>query len=477
MKELRENGRILQEIVLVAVGNVSLLLAKMIIWFIVPKMLGVAEYGYYKTFTLYLTYASLLHLGFPDGILLGYGGKNYGEIDKEQMRSNSKFFLLFQMGTSCLLIICGVLLDDYIMCMIGIDIFFVNTATYYKFFSQAVMRFKELTIRNVIQALLQIIFVFGLFLASKTELIDVDGKLYIITIILIDATLFMWYLCTYSDITFGKKKPIRFRQTASYFSRGILLTFAYQISHFIFVMDSQMVSFLCDVNTYALYAFAYSITNLISSTVNAVSTVMFPSLKQLDEKNAVRKFSGLLSSVSILTFVVLIGYYPVMWIINIYLPEYKEAGMYLKVIMPGLAISSCINIIIFTYYKVLDQLKRFLGVSIVALCIGIATNVLGYCMYRNPISFSVASIITLLIWYLIVEEYFIKTYQIAWLKNYLYIIIEIVIFYICAFFVGDSLYSLLGYLLATIIMSYIFYEKKLLKMFYMWSEKDKGDHK
>lgn len=237
--------------------------------------------------------------------------------------------------------------------------FFVNTATYYKFFSQAVMRFKELTIRNVIQALLQIIFVFGLFLASKTELIDVDGKLYIITIILIDATLFMWYLCTYSDITFGKKKPIRFRQTASYFSRGILLTFAYQISHFIFVMDSQMVSFLCDVNTYALYAFAYSITNLISSTVNAVSTVMFPSLKQLDEKNAVRKFSGLLSSVSILTFVVLIGYYPVMWIINIYLPEYKEAGMYLKVIMPGLAISSCINIIIFTYYKVLDQLKDF----------------------------------------------------------------------------------------------------------------------
>ena len=70
-------------ILLVVAGNIALLTAKLLAWLVVPKVLGVIEYGYYKTFTLYLVYAMMLHFGFSDGILLLYGGKDYHDINQK----------------------------------------------------------------------------------------------------------------------------------------------------------------------------------------------------------------------------------------------------------------------------------------------------------------------------------------------------------------------------------------------------------
>ena len=45
-------------ILLVVAGNVALLTAKILSWLIVPKVLGVIEYGYYKTCLLYTSDAA-----------------------------------------------------------------------------------------------------------------------------------------------------------------------------------------------------------------------------------------------------------------------------------------------------------------------------------------------------------------------------------------------------------------------------------
>ena len=142
----------LKDSLIVISGNCLSLLSKIIIWLMVPSVLGVTEYGYYKTYTLYLVYAMFLHFGFPDGILLLYAGKKYEEIDKEEFRTYSQFLFIF-MGIISIIgfIICLVCFEGmnrFIYCALCIDSFFMNYATYFKFVSQAVMRFKEFTIRN-----------------------------------------------------------------------------------------------------------------------------------------------------------------------------------------------------------------------------------------------------------------------------------------------------------------------------------------
>lgn len=422
-------------ILLVVLGNVALLIAKALTWLVVPKVLGVMEYGYYKTFTLYLVYAMLFHFGFPDGILLIYGGQDYQKINKNEFRTYTKFFIGFQTLVS--LVIIGITLATcqgmkcYIFCMIGIDTLFVNLATYYKFISQAVMQFKEYTLRNVIQALIQI-FVLGVIVVlDQLEILKPNGAVYILCIVLIDAVLLAWYTATYKDLTFGKSDFLKDRipQIKNIFAVGILLTISYQVAHLVFVLDSQMVEILFDVEIYSLYAFAYSITNMVTAVISAIATVMFPSLKRLEVKDAVSKFPMLMATVSIIVFFLLTAYFPLTFFIKWFLPDYTPSLEYLQIIMPGLALSSCINLIVFTYYKVLEELKLYLYIALGVLLIGGILNFGGYMLFHDPLVFSIASIITLLIWYLCSVGFLIKRFQMMWLKNFVYVLLEMMNFY------------------------------------------------
>lgn len=458
-------GKAIGGILIVVLGNVALLFSKTVIWLLVPGMLGVVEYGYYKTFTLYFVYAMLLHFGFPDGILLIHAGQRYEEIDKAEFRRNSRFFIIFQMLVS--LVITGMSLmvcrgiSRYIFCMIGIDALFVNVATYYKFISQAVMRFRELTVRNMIQAVLQVASLLVILVLSKNRVLPANGYVYIFSVVMIDAVLMIWYMITYKDITFGRAVSLleHAGKIRKYFSVGILLTLAFQVSHLVFALDSQMVEILFEVEIYSLYAFSYSITNMITTVISAVATVLLPSLKRLEERDALSKFSDIMGMVSIVVFFFIAAYYPLVLFVRWYLPDYVGALRYLRIILPGLAVSSCINLVIFTYYKVLNCLRRYLFVSIVMLFAGGILNCGGYLLFHTPESFSAASIITLLLWYLLAEYYLVKAFQAGWLRNFIYICLEITIFYVVNIWAQSELKAMCLYCAGYFISTLPFYKK------------------
>lgn len=71
-----------------------------------------------------------------------------------------------------------------------------------------------------------------------------------------------------------------------------------------------MVEVLFDITTYSMYAFAYSIANMITAIISAIATVMFPSLKRLEVQDAVSKFSMLMATVSVIVFLLLTAYFP-----------------------------------------------------------------------------------------------------------------------------------------------------------------------
>lgn len=458
-------------ILLVVLGNVALLIAKALTWLVVPKVLGVMEYGYYKTFTLYLVYAMLFHFGFPDGILLIYGGQDYQKINRNEFRTYTKFLIGFQAVVSALIIGIALIvcrgMKCYIFCMIGIDTLFVNLATYYRFISQAVMQFKEYTLRNVIQALMQILVLGVIIVLDQLEILKPNGEVYILCIVLIDAVLLVWYMVTYKDLTFGNADSLKKRlpQIKNIFTVGILLTISYQVAHLVFALDSQMVEILFNVETYSLYAFAYSITNMVTAVISAIATVMFPSLKRLEVKDAVSKFPMLMATVSVIVFFLLTVYFPLIFFIKWFLPDYAPSLDYLQIIMPGLALSSCINLIIFTYYKVLNQLKRYLYIALGILLIGGILNCGGYMLFHDPIAFSVASIITLLVWYLCSASFLVKNFHTRWLKNFVYVLLEMMIFYMVNNVCGSCLESMVIYFMGftlTTCLIYRDYAGKLL---------------
>ena len=75
MKTLKNFIRVLS-------SNTIVLLSGMITGMMIPNILSVESYSSLKTYTLYLSYVGIFHLGYVDGLYLKYGGRSYHNIDK-----------------------------------------------------------------------------------------------------------------------------------------------------------------------------------------------------------------------------------------------------------------------------------------------------------------------------------------------------------------------------------------------------------
>ena len=83
---MEEGKRFTKNILIVTISNIIRLVAGMAIGLVIPKFLSIEDYGYYKTYTLYMTYIGLFSLGLIDGIYLKYGGMDYNELDRNKFR-------------------------------------------------------------------------------------------------------------------------------------------------------------------------------------------------------------------------------------------------------------------------------------------------------------------------------------------------------------------------------------------------------
>lgn len=68
-------------------ANLLQVISAILVGFFVPSILSINDYSYLKTYTFYIGYIGLLHLGFVDGMYIRYGGRKIEELDTETIVS------------------------------------------------------------------------------------------------------------------------------------------------------------------------------------------------------------------------------------------------------------------------------------------------------------------------------------------------------------------------------------------------------
>ena len=112
-------------IIKVALSNVTTILAGVVAGFLLPKIIGVTNYGYYKTFSLYISYVSIFQFGIMEGIYLKFGGIDYDQLDKKLFRFYSQFLVLLEFFTSIFFVIISLLVfnNDYQFIFVCVSLF------------------------------------------------------------------------------------------------------------------------------------------------------------------------------------------------------------------------------------------------------------------------------------------------------------------------------------------------------------------
>lgn len=463
-KEEIVSKKTIGSILKVAAGNLFKLAAGILVGFLLPKIIGVTDYGYYKTFTLYASYVGLFHFGFADGIYLKYGGKNYDELDKESFR----FYTLFLMGLEFSLSLVGATIAfltlsgdlKFIFVCLAVYLLSANAINYYQIISQITGRFQELSRRMAIQSMFTAFSVVVLWLLHRFSDCAISYQIYTVIYVGIFALLAVWYTFTYRDITFGRRKRGTKEEIFEFVRLGFPLMVANLCSMLILDLDRQFVRVLFDTDTYAVYAFAYNMLGMIMTAMTAISTVLYPTLKKTDEETLKNNYGMLTKAVLILVFACLSVYFPLCQFVRWFLPNYVGSLPIFRIILPGLAASSAVTIVMHNYYKALGKEMNFFLKSILILILSALANYAAYSVFKTTEAISIASVFVLVVWYLLMESYFIRHDRIKWGKNFLYLLLMGAGFY--AITVWDVWWAaMLLYFALLIGVTFSFYGKEI----------------
>lgn len=424
------NRKTVKSIVFIAFSNILKLISSILIGFVIPKILGVTDYGYYKVFILYMTYVGLFHFGFIDGIYLKYGGVSYDQLNKGKFRSYFRFLLYMELIISIVGLIFTLIFingdKQFIFIMLFINLLAINMTTFFQFISQITSRFKEYSSRLIILSIANILIVIILFFFGLN-----DYKIYTQLIVLINFLLLLWYIYTYRDIVFGPRS--RFTEEKSqiidFFRYGVILLLANLSTTLVLTINKQIVEIFFSVEDFGIYSFAYSMLAIITVVVSAVSVVLYPTFKKVDFNKLILQYGDINRIIIFVVMLGLIGYFPLLWIIPKFLPDYINSLVIFRVALPGLLFSSSISAIKHNYFKVANKNNHYFYISLFVIIFNVAISLGAYYYYGNLISIALSSIIGLIVWYVATEIYMVKIHNVRWKLNGFLLTFSIILFY------------------------------------------------
>lgn len=443
--------------------NILGLIVEIILALLIPGFLGLTEFGYFKIFTLYISYIGFAHLGFNDGIYIRYRNYEYAELPKENFRTYFRTLFLSQVIIA--IIIClfyCVYFSDIkryiIIVFVCINLIIVNSTCFLNYTNQITKRFD---IFSKSRAALKLLNLIGALIISicgyKSHL------LFIVNITLANLIILIMYITSSKDIIFGKH--INLVDVKEDIKKNISIGFFIMLGNFagvfITAIDRLFVERLFQIEVFSLYSFAVNMVGVILIFIGSISLVVYPYISRLSFSSMSIKYKNLKSIINVTLGFSLCSYFFLIYIVNNFLPEYTLALSITKILFPTVLYSASINVISLNYYKSLGLQNEYTRNNIFALLTCIITNIIAVIVYKSEFSIATATLLTFILWMLYSDFYFIKVFNISLKLDHLYVFLLTVIF-ISTTFISSWLLGMTCFILSYTLLTFIVYKRELL---------------
>ena len=233
--------------------NVLTLLTGVIIGFLVPSILSIDSYANVKTYTFYISYIGVLHLGFIDGMFLKYGGKDINNINKKELKSEYSFFIILQLIMALLFLGLAIIKKDFIIFLMLMSIISINTFTFHKFLYQATGEFKKYAKISYLYTIIELVLTLILVIFIKSD----DYIFYCLTSLIANIIVFFTleynFYKNYKDIS-GKYDRMFWKNIKV----GIFILLGNLAAILFYAIDRWFVKIFFTSFDFAYYSFAVS---------------------------------------------------------------------------------------------------------------------------------------------------------------------------------------------------------------------------
>lgn len=430
-------------------SNLVSLLVSTLVVLVVPKLIGVEEYGYWQLYLFYSSYVGFLHFGWNDGIYLRYGGKEYNELDKGLFFTQFYMLVILQIViTTIIFVISEIFVIDtnkiFVIQMTAICLFNVNVGSILLFILLGTNRIKEYAKITMMGKVLYCCMIIAFLVVGIREfklliVADLIGKFI--------SLLYSMYYCR--DIVFRRVSTFyfSFRETIENISVGIKLMFANIASMLIIGVVRFGIERSWDVTTFGKFSLTLSVSNLMMLFINTVGMIMFPILRRTDEKKLPSIYETMRTFLMVLLLGMLIVFYPLKVVLSAWLPQYSDSLMYMALVFPMSVFEGKMALLISTYLKTLRKEKLLLKINLVSLVLSVMLSFVTTIVLKN-LDLAIVSIVIVLAFRCVLAEMFLsKILGIEVFKDITLELTLIFIFILTGWFVNSWL-TVLAYAVA-----------------------------
>lgn len=269
---------------------------------LVPKIVGVADYGYWQLFMFYTTYSGFFHLGLNDGVYLINGGLSRDEIDKSSIKSQYIFGACFQ-AVICLGItfVSLPLVDDanrvFVIASFALYTVVYNLTSYLGFVFQAMNETKLFSFSTMLDRL---VFLAPLLVLIGFKVSDYHPYVYAYLVSKIIALIY----CSWMGRDILCAKSVSFGNSLKDGIRSIIVGVKLMIANIADTLILGVSRFLIDhfwgIVAFAKISFSLSLVNFFITFVSQASMVLFPALRTGSDEERVRFYIGIRNAIELI---------------------------------------------------------------------------------------------------------------------------------------------------------------------------------
>ena len=423
--------------------------------FIFPKILSIDGYALYHTFTLYVSYVGILHLGFPSGLAIKYAGKNYEILEKKQYKSEITLLLFILCFFSIIVAIANLFVKKTMVAYLALAIFPVCVIASYKSLYQAWSKFKEYTrISTICATFVPVIALVYYFLVKK-----LPGDVYILIY------LFVYWIVAIVIISIDIKN-IRKVKKNKWFTMenlntekvGLSLMLGNYINTLFVSADKQFVKIFFGTTEFAFYSFGMSMQALMTVFITSVAQPLFPAMAKGKFKD--KDYNKILKLLLIFGSFSGCAYFATSIIVQHFIKKYigslEIVGIYF-VVFPAMAVINCLYI---NLYKIKGLMKQYLSTLAGILITAIILNMCFIHFIGSYAGVAIATTLTYYIWFILGFK------QFSFLKLQFRDVIYLFLYTVGFFYITRNFTEFLGmiiYLVFILVLALLFYRKLILK--------------
>lgn len=424
------------------VSNIVSLVISTLVVLIIPKIVGVEQYGYWQLYLFYTSYVGFLHFGWIDGIYLRYGGKTYDELDKPLFFSQFYMLSISQVMIAVLIIMATTLMGynldrRFIFQMTAISLVLSNVRNMLNFILQSTSRIKEFARITMLDRISYVVLILFLILVGVR-----DYRIMILADLLGKGISLFYAMVLCKDIVLRKVSEFKttFAETVKNITAGIKLMISNIASSLVIGVVRFGIERAWSVAVFAKVSLSLSVSNLLMLFINAVGIIMYPILRRTDEKKLPQLYIMMRTLLMVLMFALLVLYYPIRLVLSRWLPAYGESLLYLALLFPLSIYEGNMALLVNTFLKTLRKEDVMLRINMLTLGFS-ALFTLGTTLIFENLNMAIISIpILLAIRSFIAEAYVAKIMKISVTKDAIMEFLLVLVF----MYTGWSIFNWIG---------------------------------